>query len=370
MTGATAAALFCAALMPTGAPTTAQPTERALVGAIRWDAWHGEASVVGLAVERTLGPKRWHDRLPFYGVELSETAVHARANTQAVMDREIAYARRAGLDYWAFVTYPPSVAMSEGLALYLSSARKRDIRFCLDLQAGWIGSGGTQGWPAQVERYVALMGDPQYQRVLDGRPLVFLYTGESMVGEGRFATWTEARDAMFALRRACAEAGVGSPYIVIQDWSPETARSLMERLGADAVGAYAADGGGRGAPYRALAEHTQRWWDAFRATGAPVVPLATAGWDRRPRVQTALPWEKPGGDMQLYYETPKPAELAAHVRAALRWCDAHSHAAPARAVLIYAWNEIDEGGWLVPTLAEGAARVDALAKVLRASPAR
>jgi len=26
---------------------------------------------------------------------------------------------------------------------------------------------------------------------------------------------------------------------------------------------------------------------------------------------------------------------------------------PANAILIYAWNELDEGGWLVPTLSEG-----------------
>lgn len=39
-------------------------------------------------------------------------------------------------------------------------------------------------------------------------------------------------------------------------------------------------------------------------------------------------------------------------------------------VLIYAWNELDEGGWLVPTLpppdGEGTARIDALRKVTNA----
>ena len=37
----------------------------------------------------------------------------------------------------------------------------------------------------------------------------------------------------------------------------------------------------------------------------------------------------------------------------------------ANTVMIYAWNEFDEGGWLAPTLSEGAARIDALAKVLK-----
>ncbi|HOH51624.1 MAG TPA: hypothetical protein PLI98_12875, partial [Candidatus Hydrogenedentes bacterium] len=44
-----------AASFPAGAqPAAARPT----VGAIRWDAWHGPASNVGLTVEKTLAPAR------------------------------------------------------------------------------------------------------------------------------------------------------------------------------------------------------------------------------------------------------------------------------------------------------------------------
>ena len=32
---------------------------RPIVGAIRWDAWHGDASEVGLIVEQTLAPEHW-----------------------------------------------------------------------------------------------------------------------------------------------------------------------------------------------------------------------------------------------------------------------------------------------------------------------
>jgi hypothetical protein len=41
--------------------------------------------------------------------------------------------------------------------------------------------------------------------------------------------------------------------------------------------------------------------------------------------------------------------------------------APSRAILIYAWNEHDEGGWLCPTINEDGStndsRMEALAKV-------
>jgi len=33
-------------------------------------------------------------------------------------------------------------------------------------------------------------------------------------------------------------------------------------------------------------------------------------------------------------------------------------------VLIYAWNENDEGGWLIPTLSGGDARLEAVHKAI------
>jgi hypothetical protein len=348
-----------------GGDAPLRPPARPVVGAIRWDAWHGDASPAGQAVERSLGPARWHYRLPFFGEEVSATEVRVRGDSQAVMDQEIACAAAAGLDYWAFVAYAPDSAMSRGLALYLSSRRKADIRFCLVLQGGHVGRGGVGGWPAQVARYVRLFQEPTYQRVAGGRPLIFLFLPDAMIGEGRFATWDAARAALGDLRKAALAAGLPPPYLVAQHPSPPWAKTCAERLGMDAVSTYATSFGGKRAPYADLAARTQRQWDEYRATGAKVVPLVTAGWDRRPRVEHPVPWEKPGGDPNEYYEPPKPPELAAHLKAALDWTAAHPEAAEARAVLIYGWNELDEGGWLVPTKAEGTRRLDALAEVLK-----
>jgi len=112
--------------------------ERPVVGAIRWDAWHGDKGVPGQAVERSLGPRRWHARIPFFGEAVSETQVEIRGYTQEIVDQEIAYARQAGLDYWAFVTYEPDSPMSLALQLHLASSRKGDVRFCLLTEGGWL----------------------------------------------------------------------------------------------------------------------------------------------------------------------------------------------------------------------------------------
>ncbi len=342
-----------------GTPVATTPT----VGAIRWDAWHGPASKVGLIVEKTLAPAHWHYRLPFYGKEIGENAVEARANTQDIMDREIEYAHRAGLDYWAFVIYPEDDALSLGLKLYLSSKLKDQVNFCLDLQGGFLSRGGPGAWPEKVERYVRYFRDPAYQTVLGDRPLVYLYSVEGLVGSGRFETWDDARAAFDRLRAATRAAGLADPYIVAQGWSPKVLKKQVADLGLDAIGAYASSAGEKAAPYARLAAHTEQWWDSFRATGAPVVPLVTAGWDMRPRVETPVPWVK-DGDIKQYYEAPTPGELATHVEHALAWCRRYPKAAEAQTTLIYAWNEFDEGGWICPTLKKGDARLDAIAKVL------
>lgn len=344
--------------------TVAAEPARVVVGAIRWDAWHGDASTVGLTVEKTLAPARWHYRLPFYGKVVGENVVEVRGNTREIMDREIDYAHAAGLDYWAFVIYPEDNALSQGLHLYLASEKKSRIKFCLNLQGGWEAGGGPTAWPGKLARYIRYFKEPSYQTVLNGRPLVYLYSVEGLVGPGKFEDWAAVRTAFDALRAAVIAAGMPSPYIVAQGWSPDTLKEQAATLGLDAIGAYASSGGAKAGSYADLARHTEHRWDGFKAVGEPVIPLVTTGWDMRPRVETPVPWVK-GGDMEQYYEAPKPAELATHLKQAITWCREHPEAAEARTILIYAWNEFDEGGWLCPTLKEGSARLEAIGRVLK-----
>ncbi len=50
-----------------------------------------------------------------------------------------------------------------------------------------------------------------------------------------------------------------------------------------------------------------------------------------------------------------PTDIANNSQSAMAWIGANSSAAEANACLIYAWNEVDEGGWIVPTLVNGQA---------------
>lgn len=337
---------------------------RPIVGVIRWDAWHGDQGLPGQAVERALGPKRWQSRIPFFGKVVSEDKVEIRGYTPAIMDQEIAYARQAGLDYWAFVTYEPDTSMSLGLEAYLASPRKADIRFCLLTECGRWGT--PEAHRPRVERFLKLMAEPTYQKVLGDRPLLYVgFMKDDWLN--RWGGTDGARKLFDGFRAEAQEAGLGNPYIVLMDFSAARGAKLADALGLDALSAYATQAAGNATPYASLAKHAERFWQQCKATGKNVVPIAMSGWDRRPRVEHPVPWEKrqqPGVGIEKHYVAPTPAELAAHVERAVNWARDNPAACPAQAVIIYAWNEHDEGGWLCPTLSEGTARIEALGKVL------
>lgn len=333
---------------------------RAALGAIRWDAWFGPRDAVGRAVEASLAPAQWRDRLPFFA-ELLPDGVRLDGSSQEIIDREIGYAVAAGLDYWAFVLYPPESPLSLGLERYLASRRRGDLRFCAVTECGrWHD-------PAFAARVAALVQERGYQTVLDGRALVYLgFVTEQALG-GFDSGLKGVRKVLDRFQDALAGAGSPRAYLVLMDPNPQTAKAHAEALGCDAISSYAVGWYQGSIEYPEFAATVERHWDDCRATGMPTVPIAMTGWDRRPRVENPVPWEtwqEPGKGLAHYVQAGTPAQIAAHVGRAVAWIDAHPDAAPARTALVYAWNEFDEGGWLAPTLAEGDARLRALRDVL------
>jgi hypothetical protein len=362
-----------AALVPAALATAdpAAPARWPVVGAIRWDAWRP-----GSEWERNLGPRQWRSRLPFYGREVGPDVVEIRGDTQAVMDQEIAYAAAAGLDYWAYCFYLPTDLSVEpdsyAVRLHLASAHKTDVGLCFILMGqGWWGPKAEYAKAAEaLARYMA---DPAYQKAGDGRPLLYVFYVEQMIEY--FGGEEGTRQGLDLIRRKAEEAGAKAPWIVAQVWSAESGRKYVEAAGFDAISAYTwadfSQGEGEH-PYSSLAAANRALWEAWKGSGEQVVPLVNAGNDNRPRRRDPARYQElykapPGGP---WYTPPTPDELGANVGGALDWVAANPGCTRPRAVLIYAWNESDEGGWLVPTAAEGTARLDAMAKVLKRRAAR
>jgi len=352
---------------PTVAGSPAPP--RPIVGAIRWDGWYGRGDVVR-QVESSLGQRKYHFRLPWFAHVLGDDSVRIDGDSRVVMEQEIAYAVRAGLDYWAFVDYgDESQDMRIALDRYLSTPGKKGLRYCFVEEGPRVDRAGTAAWPRLVEHF----RDADYQTVLDGRPLLFVFVKTVQLGR---AEWDD-------LRRQTVAAGLRDPYLVLMGWNPQQDAKDMAALGFDAVSAYAR-GGSYSMAQPGYVEQCglvrRDLWERWQALGVPFVTFASAGWDTRPRNERPPSWMRdevraepdptpPARQRPLVDAvTATPAELADHVRQAVDWAQAHPGANPSGAVVIYAWNEHDEGGWLQPTRGPGGgpdeSRIEALRRVL------
>lgn len=322
---------------------------RPLIGAIRWDGFYGASSVAGsiaAQVAAALSPAAYNARLPFFAT-VSGGVASWPAATQAVMDAEIAAAALAGLGYWAFDSFQPGDVLSTALGLYLSSAQRGLIGFCMVGQISNWNLGGGAPYAASVQRDIGLFGQPGYVHVAGGRPLYYvLDSGDPQAQQQAAIAWVRAQSIA---------AGQGTPYVV---WLSGAHLSQFDNtgpalaVGADAAGAYACPIlRGVAQSYAQLVTDAEGDWTLRAAKALPMVPTAMAGWDQRPLVQTPQPYYPLGGYNTLtnYYAPPTPAALAQHVADLAAFVAANPAACPANVGLVYAWNEIAEGGWLMPT---------------------
>jgi len=203
------------------------------------------------------------------------------------------------------------------------------------------------------------------------RPLYILGFITSLAVERNWQGVAGLREQLRKFRENAAKAGLANPYIVLageQNFLIREARNI----GGDAIGSYALTiGNGRGT-FTELTQIAERGWNQLGNSQLPVVPTVMTGWDRRPRIEHPVPWEtkqRPGDGIGNFFAAPTKKELADHLTRALTWISAQPPNQRAPAALIYAWDENDEGGWLVPTRPCQTDRLEALRQVLKKIPA-
>ena len=357
-------ALVAAATLPSA--SRAQLADRPLVGALRWDAWYAPGSEPTVAVERSLAPPQYQSRLPFFAYPAAGNQMLLPALTPSLLQLEIEQAAYAGLDFWAFVAYPHESPMSVALNQYLAARPLPRIRFCLFTALEYWGSANASS--PLIEEHVALMRHENYVRTPDGRPIYFLAFVTTSKANDRWRGLSGLRAGVDTFRSHAIAAGAANPYVVLCG-TPRDVVGWVGALNPDAVGAYAiSDGRGVG-DYAALTRIVEAGWEMLAGAGVPVVPTVMSGWDRRPRIEHPVPWERgqqPGAGLAYHFDTPRPQELTAHLRRAFTWMAGQPPRRKAPVALIYAWNENDEGGWLVPTIPCNTERLEALRAALAA----
>ncbi|HBL76764.1 MAG: hypothetical protein A2W90_23365 [Bacteroidetes bacterium GWF2_42_66] len=100
-------------------------------------------------------------------------------------------------------------------------------------------------------------------------------------------------------------------------------------------------------PFKYLADRNISVWNSINLPDMPYIPCLTSGWDRSP-------WEPPfpdgrGVTVETHFARGTPAEFEQYMESMADWIEANPEkTTKERLAMIYAWNEIGEGGWLVP----------------------
>jgi hypothetical protein len=293
----------------------------------------------------------------------------------ATMRREIDYAADGGLSFFSFCWYwtahePQSASLNNSLNFYLQAPNRDRLKFCLMVANHGGFAIGPADWPAVTAQWVALFRQPTYLRV-EGKPLLVIFAPDALVKA--FGGLPPLRKALDDLRAQAIKAGLPGVTIagcINPDWKKI---AWFPEAGFDVMTAYSYHSALPARPGRAQAfadtipAHETIWNRVSRLSPLPYIPAVTTGWDRRP-------WE---GDpahkvvkAAVYYPDRTPAEVGALVHEAVRWVDQHSErAVPERVVVLYAWNELGEGGFIAPTKAQGTAYLDAIKKAIQTPPA-
>jgi hypothetical protein len=347
-TTSAAAAIVC--LMQATTPTAAGT--RTIPCAIRWDAVDtGIGNPIDAEITRTLAPRKFWSRAPWYTKPDGAGGLVIDGDSQAIMDQEIAYARDAGLTCWVYLWYGADNPMQNAWHLHQSSAHKNDVNWAQMEQFGNLR--GPDDFRAKTPATIGYMKQRNYQTVLAGRPLWFVYADFGYARQladfwGRDPKNFAAELASF--RKAIEAAGLPNPYVVMVNGDASAAASL----GADAVSAYVPDFGPQAAakPWPKTATAIASFWTklghAASVAGIQTVPVAATGWDTRPRIEHVVSWEtairKPGADPNVYDVLPTAEQFAAELQDAVSYVVANPGVAASKVILIYAWDECDEGG--------------------------
>ncbi|MGB8166230.1 MAG: hypothetical protein WCF18_01985, partial [Chthoniobacteraceae bacterium] len=225
--------------------------------------------------------------------------------------------------------------------------------------AGAAPDAARKDWENLVNEIVPLLRDPSYQKICNGRPLVYLLQPDVLSKSlsdpaGRNASVEDLRSAVAYLRQRSQAAGAGDPYVVGMNSGGIWAAVYVDKAGLNAVSAYRPAFGGtpEGTAYAQLWDNIR---DKFINGGSGignnpqreiVVPLMS-GASHEPRHAA-----NPDRFGPQHYLEPEPGEFKSHLLSGLDWTFANRKNCPAQSVLIYAWNEHSEGGFICPTMGE------------------
>lgn len=328
------------------AKTAITRSDKTLIGTIRWDAFTKstpDGQDPASQVARVLSPAKYHNQAPFFASVESDGTVSFPEYTVELWEKEAEYAVNGGLDYFAYLWYETTDAMSQPRKMHLESSKKDTIKMCGILES--VRSNKT------MNELFEAMKDSCYLR-LDGRPVLYLYGVDDWTAEN-----------VEKVRKQAVLAGIKESLYVVGMTTDKTKFTANVKKDIDAVSWYSTGASKKDMTYAELAESCE---DVLNIMGLlaksgkiDIIPSFTTGRDSRARIETGVSWVK--GDPKATEDSQKPYgnryslqptmdELKAHVTKFLDFMLVNKEVTTSNLVCSYGWNEHEEGGWLCPTL--------------------
>jgi hypothetical protein len=347
-------------------PSAATPASstKVTLGAIRWDNWSLDSPYGQVLADPGL-----RERAPYYTERLPNGNLGFPGNTERALDADVHYAKAAGLDYFIFGYYLESAswgrnpdsaaALNRALTKFVRLPDKLGIKYALNFNLSFP-SRDVPMVSAAISK--ALLG-PDYMRTSDGSAPVFFLVGTMTPWLKGLGSEQDAKAALTDIRNRVKAATGRNLYLVALLFNlPETG-PVAHRLGFDATSTYATALGanGKSLSYASCAAIARNAWQVEAKHGSGgFLPTVTLGWDYRPALRD--PQEKknrkPNPD---WCQPATDKEWIQQIRGAMNEAAHNPRNDRFQSVVIYAWNESSEGGWIQPTLSEGVRRLKVIA---------
>lgn len=276
-------------------------------------------------------------------------------DSQSQVDLNITQAANAGINFFAFDFYQTSVSpyksdqtLNEALNYFMHSSQRYRMNFALTFidQAPFLPK--AKMWPGMVNNWITYLKQPDYVRV-SGKPLFIIFSPENM--RTIFGSSKSVAQALAYLRSRAVAAGL--PGVTVSVGASLSASYNLHRVGQlrsegyDVLTGYNyhAFGGEQyrvPVPYSNLVKENQQMWNRVLKYGKPYIPVVTSGWDQR--------FSQREQKTAIIYEGRTPQQFYCYAASARRWIDTHpKNTVKEKMVMIFAWNELGEGGAIIPT---------------------
>jgi len=313
--------------------------QTAKVGAYYFEGWYHDTPGVIAAFANAELRNDFPEREPIWGGGLW------RGDTVPIMEQQIDLAADHGVAFFSFDWYwygspfaTENDGINSGLKNFMLASNRNRMEFninIVDVAPTPIGSDAE--WVQVADMLLPYLLDSQYLRV-GGNPLITSFNAAGM---------TQTNYDYF--QQIATGAGLGAIQFAANVAGPASLYSHVTRYnGVPGWGA-----GETEFPYLSLTDYIEgndTWAEGVWNTDTQsivsqfYIPTIMSGWDARP-------WNTP--PTWYFNPTRTPAAVGAHLQKAIDFLDDNpTLATPERLVMIYAWNEFGEGGYITPTVGD------------------